>query len=172
MWVGCWWCTLDTSPEHYAQRGVGCLRWWITAASMKCKDRPVCKHGCCCESSYHPPLLALRRIIHIFANSYESCVAPRFWLGSQFFLSVLTSLQIPCCLPVGSRCTVIPLPSHLLHPHAHLLSVSHWATLRPRERARATDEKESLVFNHTPLWSHLLTLISPLHIWSAEFALC
>lgn len=58
----------------------------------------------------------------------------------------------PFLPPFWSRCTVIPLPSHLLHPHAHLLSVSRWATFWSRERT--SDEKESLLFNQILLWSH------------------
>lgn len=79
----------------------------------------------------------------------------------SFYLYIPPNPSLPSSLhPLWSRCTVIPLPSHLLHPHAHLLSVSHKATFRSRERKLLMKRNRSF-FNHT-LRSHLLTLISSL----------
>ncbi len=78
------WISHLSTEQH-----ICCWSWWLTAALWKqtlCWDLGVGKHGCCCESSCHPPLLAFRWIIHIFTNSYELRVPPRFLLGSQFFL--------------------------------------------------------------------------------------
>lgn len=154
MWVGCWWCALDISPEHYPQCGL--CRWnlWLTAASRKvtlCKEGHVGMHGCCCESTCH---LASPGI-----DVDSQTIMNRVLLQGSYLVH-----SFPFCpyilpnrsdLPFWSRCTVIPLPS--LHPHAHLLSVSHWATFW--SRVRTIDEKESLFFNHPPLWSHLFILI-------------
>lgn len=155
MRVGCRWIS-HLSTTLCVASVVG-----VDDSEILCKDWPVGKHGSSCESGCRPLLLALRWIIHIFTNSYESRAALRFLLASHFFLlSLHPSKSLP---PFWSRCTVIPLPSHLLHPHAHLLSVSRWATFWSRERS--TDEKESLFFNHTPLWSHP-------HFQSPRFIFC
>lgn len=103
--------------------------------------RLASKHGCCCESSCHPPLLVLRRIIHIFTNSQTLCSSR---VGSQSFpLSLHPSKSLTTSLPFGADVLLFLYPPTCF-THTHLLSVSHWATFWSRERT--TDEKESLFF--------------------------
>lgn len=73
--------------------------------------------------------------------------------GSHLFTAFPYIPPNPLLPPVWSRCTVIPL---LLHPHAHLLSVSHRA-------------KDSFLFKIT-MWSHVLALVL-LNILYPEFVL-
>lgn len=162
MWVGCWWCTLDISPEHYAQCGICCWSWWVTAALWKETlrwDLPLGKHGCCRETSCHPPLLAFRWIIHIFTNSYELRVPPRFLLGSQFSSCpyIPPNPSLPPSLPFGADALLFLYP-RTCFTHTHTCSPSLTELHFGLEREELMKRNRSF-FNRTLLWSHLFTLI-------------
>lgn len=120
------------------------------------------------ESRCHPFFFPSRHWdgLYVYLQTVINCVC--LWgcymvrsIFFSFYLYIPPNPSLPSSLhPLWSRCTVIPLPSHLLHPHAHLLSVSHKATFRSRDRKLLMKRNRSF-FNHT-LRSHLLTLISSL----------
>lgn len=141
------------SPEHYAQCGICCWSWWLTEASWKqilCSDWPVVLMLLWINLLCSPPGIEVH-YSYIHKLLWVVCASKALLLASHFSFCPYIP-PYPSLPPFWSRCTVIPLPSHLLHPHAHLLSVSRWATFWSRERT--SDEKESLLFNQIPLWFH------------------
>lgn len=118
-----------------------------------------------CHLFFSPPGIEMdytcicKLLLTVCASEVATWFAAFFF---SFYLYIPPNPSLPSSLhPLWSRCTVIPLPSHLLHPHAHLLSVSHKATFRSRERKLLMKRNRSF-FNHTLPRSHLLTLISSL----------
>lgn len=163
LWVGCQWCLQHISPEHRISvaSAVG-----ADDSSSPCGKKLYVKtwtfQWIKVSSFFSPPGIEMDYtcICKLLLTVCASEVATWF-AAFSFYLYIPPNPSLPSSLhPLWSRCTVIPLPSHLLHPHAHLLSVSHKATFRSRERKLLMKRNRSF-FNHT-LRSHLLTLISSL----------
>lgn len=165
LWVGCQWCLQHISPEHRISvaSAVG-----ADDSSSPCGKKLYVKtwtfQWIKVSSFFSPPGIEMdytcicKLLLTVCASEVATWFAAFFF---SFYLYIPPNPSLPSSLhPLWSRCTVIPLPSHLLHPHAHLLSVSHKATFRSRERKLLMKRNRSF-FNHT-LRSHLLTLISSL----------
>lgn len=165
LWVGCQWCLQHISPEHRISvaSAVG-----ADDSSSPCGKKLYVKTWTfqwIKVSSFFSPSRHWDGL-YVYLQTVINCVC--LWgcymvrsIFFSFYLYIPPNPSLPSSLhPLWSRCTVIPLPSHLLHPHAHLLSVSHKATFRSRERKLMMKRNRSF-FNHT-LRSHLLTLISSL----------
>lgn len=115
LWVGCWCCISHLSTTLSVASVVGAgdsprpsgkkhyVKTWMLLWIKLSSFPPGVETDYSC----------------IRKNTCELRLPLRFLLSSQFFLSFFPlSLPPSKSLPsLWSRCTVIPLPSHLLHPH-------------------------------------------------------
>lgn len=123
-WVWCLWCSLAMSPEHFAQCGICCWSWWLTAASWKqmlCSDWPVVWMLVWINLLCSPPGIEVH-YSYIHKLLWAVCASKALLFGSYFsFCPYISSYPFP--LPFGTDVLLFLYPPTCF-THTHTCSLS------------------------------------------------